>query len=328
MVAVRQQGPVSRVLQRSRRIWPWLVGLAILVAIASRVPLDAFRASLGRGPHLQLALVDVAVLVATLCTDSFSTWIGLHACRMRRPLSKVFAVRGATYVLFLINYALGQGGFGFYLRRSGATTQRAIGATLFLIGTNLATLVLLTTLAVALRGRCDHPELWWTLLGCDLAFVIYLGVIALAPHALAGREVFAQLFDAGLRGHALAIVGRVPHVAVIVIGIWLAVRTWGLAVPFGVGMTIAPIVVIASSLPIAPAGLGTTQAALVYCFSSYALGATASERSAAVLAFAIVHFVYGVAASLVVGLACIPIARRAGVLAAPEPAVRATAPTA
>jgi len=215
MAATRQHGPVRRIL---RRTWPWLAGLAILLVIASRVPLDAFRAALGHGPHLRLALVDLAVVVVTLCSDSFSTWVGLIACRMRRPLAKVFAIRGATYVLFLINYALGQGGFGFFLRRSGATTQHAVGSTLFLIGTNLATLLVLTTLALGLHGRADDPKLWWILVGCDLAFAVYLGVIALAPGALARREVLAPLFDAGVRGHAIAMLGRLPHVVVIVVG--------------------------------------------------------------------------------------------------------------
>lgn len=286
--------------------------------IASRVPYDAFRAAIGRGPHVRLALVDLAVVIVTLCTDSFSTWVGLIACRMRRPIAKVLAVRGATYALFLINYALGQGGFGFYLRRSGASTPGAVGATLFLIGTNLATLLLLTTLALALHGWNDDPQLWWILIACDLAFAIYLVVIALSPGVLARRAVLAPLFSANLHGHALAVLGRIPHSAVIAIGIWLATRTWGIAVPFGIGMALSPVVAVASVLPIAPAGLGTTQAALVYLFSPYASGATAEDRAAAVLAFAIVHLVYAVAASLVVGLVCVYGARRAGVLTEPE----------
>jgi len=310
----RQPGSLRRIVART---WPWLVGLSILFAIASRVPLDAFRSAISRGPHLALALVDLAVVAVTLCSDSLSTWIGLVACGLRRPLSKVFAVRGATYVLFLINYALGQGGFGFYLRRSGATTPQAVGATLFLIGTNLATLLVVTTAALAVQRPAPAPELWWPLLGCDAALAIYLAVTALAPGALARRALLAPLFAAGLRGHLVAMLGRLPHTAVIVVGIWLALRTWGIAVPFGAGVTLTPVIVIASVLPIAPAGLGTTQAALVYLFSSYAAGATDDARAAAVLAFAIVHFVYSVAASLVVGFACVPIARRAGVLAEP-----------
>jgi uncharacterized membrane protein YbhN (UPF0104 family) len=63
-------------------------------------------------------------------------------------------------------------------------------------------------------------------------------------------------------------------------------------------------------LPISPGGLGTTQAALIYFFSDYAAGATDDARGANILAFAIVHFVYAVVAQLVLGLACVPAARR------------------
>ena len=70
------------------------------------------------------------------------------------------------------------------------------------------------------------------------------------------------------------------------------------------------------------AGLGTTQAAFVLLFRDYAQGATSDDRAAAVLAFAIVHFVYGVLASLVVGLVCTPLARHTA-RAAPDAATQA-----
>ncbi len=303
-----------------RRAVPWLVGLAIVAFIVARVPLAAFRQALEAGPHLVLAAVNVVLILAILCMDSASTWIGLVALSMRRPFAKVMAVRGATYVLFLLNYALGQGGFGYYLHRTGVPALRAVGATLFLIGTNLATLLLVTAVAFAIRDAdTAHVELWWTLvIGCA-AFLAYLLVIVAAPRFASRREVLAPLFDAGLRGHALAMLGRIPHVAVIVIGHWVAIRAWGIEVPFSVALTLMPAVVIASVLPISPAGLGTTQAALVYFFADYAPGATADDRTAAVLAFAIVYFVYGVLAALVVGLACTPLARRAGAFATRTP---------
>jgi hypothetical protein len=293
-----------------RRIGPWLVGIAILVVVATRIPFDAFRSAVGRGPHLLLAAVDLAVTALILCSDAVSTWFGLIALRMRRPLREVIAVRGATYLLFLLNYALGQGGFGYYLHRSGIAPLRAVGATLFLIGTNLATLLLVTTVAWGVHGAAADPKLWLVLqIGCA-AFAAYLVVIAVAPRSLADRGVLAPLFDARIAGHAVAMVGRLPHVAAMVIGIWLAMRAWGIAVPFDVGLAVMPLVVIASVLPISPAGLGTTQAALVYFFQDYAVGATADDRAAAVLAFAIVHFVYAVLAQLLVGLVCAPFARR------------------
>ena len=209
----------------------------------------------------------------------------------------MFAIRGATYLLFLVNYALGQGAFGYYLNRTGVPGVRAVGATLFLMGTNLATLLLVTTGVWALRPADPaHVALWWTLLLGTAAFAVYLLVIWLAPRALARVEVLAPLFEARLKGYAIAIIGRLPHTAVLVIGHWLALRTWGIPVPFVAGLTLMPAVVIASVLPISPAGLGTTQAAFVLFFSDYAAGATADERHARVLAFAVVYFVYGVIA--------------------------------
>jgi len=298
-----------------RRYWPWLVGLVIVLVVGSRVPVDAFRKGITQGPHVLLGFVTLGITTCVLCSDSFSTWIGLIALDIRRPLSRVFAIRGATYLLFLVNYALGQGAFGYYLNRTGVPGVRAVGATLFLMGTNLATLLLVTTGVWALRPADPaHVALWWTLLLGTAAFAVYLLVIWLAPRALARVEVLAPLFEARLKGYAIAIIGRLPHTAVLVIGHWLALRTWGIPVPFVAGLTLMPAVVIASVLPISPAGLGTTQAAFVLFFSDYAAGATADERHARVLAFAVVYFVYGVIASGIVGFACTPFAKRMGLL--------------
>jgi len=306
-----------------RRLWPWLVGVAILAVVVTRIPLDAFRGAIERGPHLVLAGVDLAIILMVLGSDSVSTWIGLRALRMRRPLREVIAVRGATYLLFLLNYALGQGGFGYYLNRTGTSPMRAVGATLFLIGTNLATLLVVTSIACGVYPAGVDARLGWTLIVGCAALAAYLAVIALAPGPLARRHALAPLFEAGVRGHALAMLGRLPHVSVMILGHWLAMRAWGFAVPFGVGIAIMPLVVIVSVLPISPAGLGTTQAALVYFFQDYAAGTTAADRAAGVLAFAVVHFVYGVLASLAVGLVCAPLARRVHAAHAAPPAVTA-----
>ena len=309
------RGVVQALTRFLRRSWPWLVGIAILVVVITRVPFAALRDGLSHGPHITLAAVNFAIVGSILCTDSLATWVGLIGLRMRRPFGDVAAVRGATYALFVVNYAVGQGAFGYYLHKSGVGGVRATGATLFLIGTNFAALLLLTTIALAL-GNTPLPSsrLFATLeIGC-IALAAYLVVIAWSPGVLARRTLLAPLFEAGLRGHALAIVARVPHVIVMVLGQWVALRVWNVPVPFDVGIVTVPIVVIASVLPISPAGLGTTQAALVYLFSDYAAGATADERHGAIFAFAIAHFAYGVIASLVVGLACMPIARRRGVL--------------
>jgi uncharacterized membrane protein YbhN (UPF0104 family) len=290
-----------------RRAWPWFVGVAIVIVVLTRVPFDAFKDSIHEGPHLTLAAVDAAVVVAILVFDTFATWVALAVANTKWSLKKVFAIRGATYVLSLINYAVGQGGIGFYLHRDGVSGMRAAGITLFMMGT---TFVTLAGFAAALSlGEHADPRMVWTLAVIGGAFVVYLVLIAVKPRFLQ-REVFLPLFETGLRGHGLAVAGRIPHVAIIVLGHWFAMLAWGYDVPFGYSMLVLPIVVLATVVPISPAGLGTTQAALVYFFQDFAPGATADARAANVLAFGIVHFVYGTIFQLAAGLICVPFARR------------------
>lgn len=301
-----------------RRLWPWLVGLAIVVVILTRVPLAAFREASGKGPQVSLALFDLGLMIAILACDTFATWAGMIAVKLRRPLGELLIARGATYALFVINYAVGQGAFGFYLHRTGVKAMRATGITLFIIGINLIALIALTFAAWAAGDAVSHTGyVWWGLVGTMIAFAAYLAIIAAAPGALATRELFAPLFDAGLAGHALAFVARLPHTCIIVLGQWLAVRVWGVPVPFSSCLTIVPLVVIASVLPISPGGLGTTQAAFLYFFVDLAPGATADERTANLIAFGIAHFVYGIAASALVGFAFLPAARKRGLFAKP-----------
>ncbi len=292
-----------------KRAWPWLVGIAIIVALALRVPFAAFGDAIHQGRHLQLAAIDVFVLLVSLATDTFATWVSLIAVRLRWPMRDVLAVRGATYVISLLNYLVGQGGIAYYLHKGGVPTLRATGVSLFMMGTTFVGLLLTTAITLTL-GSFENDALQWTVMLLCGAFALYLVIIQIAPAFVARRDLFAPLFTAGLRGHAITIAARLPHVAIIVLGHWLAMVAWGIPVPFWYAMGTLPVVAIATVLPISPAGLGTTQAALVYFFSTYAAGVTEATRDANVLAFAIVHFVYGTLAQLVAGLACLPSARR------------------
>jgi hypothetical protein len=107
-----------------RRLWPWLVGLAILVIVATRIPLDRFRTEISRGPHGTLAAVDLAVIAMVLGSTGVDL-IGSSRCACgwkRRKDVFAGAVRPTSCVPG--QHALGQGGFGYYLHRSYAKPLR------------------------------------------------------------------------------------------------------------------------------------------------------------------------------------------------------------
>jgi hypothetical protein len=291
-----------------RRVAVWLIGAGIVAVVLVRIPFAQFQDAITHGPHLTLAAVDLVVTFAVMCADGWSTQWGLRAVDVRWPLSRALLVRGSTYMLAVVNYAVGQAGLGYYLHRSGVTPARAVGITLFLTGTTFAALLLLTTASWA--SYQPSGAMWWTLVAGCAAFIVYLAIIAVRPRWLAERAALAPLFDAKLSGHAVAVTARLPHVALLVMSFWIAMRAWGLTMPVEVAASVLPGVVIATVLPISPAGLGTAQAALVYLCADYAPGDTEAARQASILAFALVHFVYGVLGQLVLGAACTVALRR------------------
>jgi hypothetical protein len=291
-----------------RRLAVWLVGITIVVVVMIRIPFAAFRDAITHGPHLTLAAVDFAVTFAVLCTDALATQWSLRATAVHWTFAQSMLVRGSTYLLAVLNYAVGQAGLGYYLHRSGVTASRAVGVTLFLTGTTFAALLVLTTGSWA--SYQPSGTMWWTLVGGCGAFAVYLAVIALRPRFVADRAPLAPLFDAKVSGHLLAVAARLPHVAMLTMSFWIAMRAWGLAMPFGVAASVMPGVVIATVLPISPAGLGTAQAALVFLCADFAPGATADARQANILAFSLVHFVYGVLGQVVLGAFCTAVLRK------------------
>jgi hypothetical protein len=292
----------------ARQLAPWLIGLGIVALILSRIPIAAFREAVSQGNHVALALVSFAVALGVLLTDAVSTRIGLAASGVRWGFLWTLALRGASYVLAVVNYAVGQVGLGYYLHRAGVSAARSVGITLFLTGTTFAALVLVTTLSWGIDGR--GGVLWWTLLALCAGLAVYLMLVAAAPSVLARHQPLAPLFDARLSGYAVAIAGRVPHVLMLTFGVWFSMRAWGLAIPLSLAATTMPGVVIATTLPISPGGLGTAQAAMVVLFAQYAPGATPAAREANILAFGVANFVYSIGAQVVIGLACQALLRR------------------
>lgn len=197
------------------------------------------------------------------------------------------AIRGASYLLSVINYNLGQGAIVLFVNRAkGVRLGLGTGTVLLIMGINLVVLSLLA--ATAMLGA-DIPRaaaLWPWILALLGGFVVYLVVLVARPAFLARYEVFQPAFRAGLRGHVAALLVRLPHLALIFVAHFLAMRAFGIRPPVPVFLAYMPLVSLISALPISPQGLGTQQVAAVFFFSPYA-GADAADPEAAVLAYSL-----------------------------------------
>lgn len=288
------------------KLWPWLVALTILAFLFTRIPRKALLNAFEAGPWFYLGTYTFLQWLIVLLADSYATKVSLAITGFKQPFYRIILARGATYILGIFNYALGQGALGVYLQRSGVTALRAAGNMLFLMIVNLGVLLLIASFGFLAGGspRAAYFNPSPLFYGLWAGMVLYLATIGLRPRYLQNYQMLAPLWQAGLNGHLRAAAGRLPHMLFLVLAYWGALRLWGIPVPLAQGVTMVPLVLLINAVPITPLGLGTTQAALVFLFGPYVPLLNSEVQAAVVLAFSLTYYFFGIVSQALLGLWC------------------------
>ena len=147
-----------------------------------------------------------------------------------------WVLRGASYLPSILNHHVGQAFLTYYVARIyGVSLARMAGGTLLVYVSWMGWLAAAGTVALAASGQ---PLLRPALLLA--AGVAYLIVIAWRPARLARVKLLAPLFEAGIRGHAVALAVRLPHFVVLFLGTWLPFFFFGVDVPLASALVYIP----------------------------------------------------------------------------------------
>ncbi|MEM7051137.1 MAG: lysylphosphatidylglycerol synthase domain-containing protein [Acidobacteriota bacterium] len=286
----------------------WLVPVLLLAVLLWRIPLAELRQHFGAGPVAWIALYVLVQVGVTLLADGWATQVALIAAGIRRSFGAVLLVRGASYLLSVLNFLLGQGGIGIYLVKTGVSAARSTGVALLVSVVALSNLLVVGFLAlVAYRGTLFVPGLLPAVGFAMAAWLAYLVVVAKPPAWLRRRDWLGPLTGIGLGPHLKAFAGRLPHTFLLLLGHWGGLRLWGVEVPLGEGMALIAIVLLITALPIAPAGLGTFQAAQVWLLSPYVVD---GSGEAGILAFSLTYHACGMLTQVLYGALCLGPAMR------------------
>lgn len=283
-----------------RRVLPFALALALLAFVVARLDLVAFRAALS---HLHVApFLTFAVLwtVGLLSVDSLASVVSYRVSAGSGKFGPFFLIRGASYVPGLLNYHLGQAFLTYMTSRAWRVPLvRMAGATLLAYASWMGCLLGLASVALPLSGR---P--WLFLLVPNGAGVVYLIVLAMRPARLTKISFLAPLFEAGVKGHLIALAARVPHLFMLVIGLWVPFFFFGVSIPVGPALLLIPVVLVATTLPLTPQGFGTRDVLCASFFTAYASGATDAERAAQIAACTTTWGITQTLMTALVGLAC------------------------
>ncbi len=289
-----------------RRVLPFVIAAALLTFVVARLDLVAFRAALGKLNLAAFLGFTAAWVVTLLAADALGS---VAAYRVSTPgvrFGQFYVLRGASYLPGLLNHHLGQAFLTYMTARAfSVPLARVAGATLLSYAGWMGCLLGLAVVALPIAGM---PALW--LVAPLGAGIVYLVVLAIRPARLARIGFLAPLFEAGIAGHAVALIARIPHLGVLVLGTWLPFFFFGVHVPVGPALLFIPIILVATTLPLTPQGFGTRDALAVAFFAVYATGATDAERAAQIAACTTTWGVSAALLSAVMGVICTRFAAR------------------
>ncbi|HXK21937.1 MAG TPA: lysylphosphatidylglycerol synthase domain-containing protein [Myxococcota bacterium] len=267
---------MKRALQRAL---PIAVSLAVLVWLLRSVDLTAVAASLSARVALVLVPSLLVYGAATLWLEAASL-SGLVHESPGLPRWTAARIKCASYLVAILNYALGVGAVVVLLRRqTGLSLARAASLVILISTTDLVVVLGLAAIGAAQAGT-GAPTLRGGIVA--VAVVGLFGGLALLrmPRSLGPLERIRSLsaFEA-LRNVPLPDLGRLFALRVAFSICFVAV-CGAVFVAFRVVVPLPDLVAgvffvaVVAAVPIAVAGLGTSQAAFLYFFSSYAPEAT------------------------------------------------------
>lgn len=335
-----------------RRLMPLIVAIFALLIAVRGTDLTKLRAAMEHAPMGLLLVTSALMAVLNCAADTLAMfyvfrWFGLHL-----RFFDLYTIRAATYTLAVINYHAGQLGIIGYLHRVGRVPlPRASAYILFIVGVWVGLLLLFAGGSLVLGGakaQAMAPILSVFLVG----LLVYAVLLRWPPRFLrqgppaapSGTErqaadagpllvrlwrrvwyrlwriigkLWAPLMEAGLLGHGRAMLVRLPHLAVLLLWHFIALRCFDVQVPVHVAVLYLPVVFAVASLPISVQGLGTSQVAAKYFFTEFA---TAGEES--VLAYSLSMTAIATASNLIMGFLFLGRGTRLGLADMAESAAR------
>jgi uncharacterized membrane protein YbhN (UPF0104 family) len=292
----------------ARRILPWIFAAVTLGWLVTWIPAHALDDALRRVDLKVFVFTIVVYTVLNWFGDSLASWATFATSLpdLEIKFGEVLELRAASYLLGVLHYTVGQGGVAFFLyeRRGGDARMlaRAAGAVLLTLATNSLMTALCAFAGVLVGGAPELPIVRWLIILIACALPAYVALILARPGFLVRRAFLRPLFDAGLRGHAVALIARVPHISFIIVGNWILMRQFGVHPSLGQALALLPIVFVVSIIPVTPSGLGTSQGVTVFLFEQFVSSPDPSARKAAVLAYSLAAQVSALLVQAVIGL--------------------------
>jgi hypothetical protein len=249
-----------RVRKALLRYGPYVVTVAVVVAILRRYPIDEIIRALGAGRASAVLPVAFAfALVQLLLTGLWDT-IAVRAVVGGVRYLDLLRVKAGCAVLQSIGFALVVGAYGTWIARSTRSRASVVaGLVLYFAISDLAAGSFFACVSTTLLHVDAGPLIR---IGTPIICLVVLTLLLVPERRPIDPEKpsLIGVFRAVPRKQALLqLCGRTLSSAVVVTAIWAGARAFGLAIPYTGALAYMPVIIVVGALPVNVLGFGPVQ---------------------------------------------------------------------
>ena len=271
--------PAEKTVESSvvKRLLPWLIATMITGFLFMRVDyLQFFEALKLARISVYIPLITFFILIwfiiETYNLQSLYRYFGHHV-----EYSTMLSIRGATFLLMIINYGLGAGAIAMYLKKLfGVSLLRSTGILFFYMVVESSGIALMAVAGFLLAGDSSGIEPWVFYLAGGLFIFYNIEILVLKYIPALGflkrfvnSSILLPVRESTISTYAGICLQRMAYFMTFVIFFYFAVRAFHMEIPFLTLTALVPIIFFIGNLPVTPFGLGTIQAAMLYFFRDY-----------------------------------------------------------
>ncbi|HPL15419.1 MAG TPA: lysylphosphatidylglycerol synthase transmembrane domain-containing protein [Spirochaetota bacterium] len=271
---------VGSAKQFVKRMLPWIVGAAILAYLVWRIEVTPLFTALTHADPTLYAPVLTAFILVNFLADTQNLNALLKYARSPIPFRDSMIIRGASYLLMIIDYTLGMGSIVYYLKKyKNVPLARGTGSMLFLNYTTHVSLLILSiagSLMAAAAGTLtpvlsDIALVFTALLTLAVITIILMKMLPDRSFMKKIRhsEIMQIFIESPLSTYIVNTLYRCGFYFTFIMFFYVAVKAFNMDIPFFEMVAFVPVILLVISIPISAFGLGTSQAAMLLLFKHY-----------------------------------------------------------
>ncbi len=249
-----------------QKLVPFVITAVCLAILYGRLEGAAAREGMGLVPYLAgifarvswfrwLALM-IPYCVVFFLIDTLVLWKVVNWFNTRIGYAELIPVRGASYILSIVNEQVSKGAIGLYLNRRAGVPGWEVGSSMiFIMFCEIYYLLVWATVGVLMQWD-KFPEVFHVIptiaVGAGLFFVVFhlffSGVIGKGV-ALRDKPIFHAFRKATLGNYLTVVAIRTPALLSAVVIYTLALRLFGVEAHFGEMLGYLPVIFFGAATP-------------------------------------------------------------------------------